>query len=137
MYLYLFLFLKKFLDTLQYMEFPGQGSDSICGYDLSCSCSNAGSLTLCARQGIKPVSQCSQDSTDPIVPQQGTYLFIYLFIFVCVFSGLYLWHMEVPRLGVKLEPATAIGTPDPSHVCDLHHSSWQHQILKPLRKARD
>ena len=25
--------------------------------------------------------------------------------------------------------------PDPSHICDLHHSSWQHQILSPLREA--
>ena len=24
-----------------------------------------------------------------------------------------------------------------SHVCDLHHSSWQHRILNPLREARD
>ena len=27
--------------------------------------------------------------------------------------------------------------PDPSHVCNLHHSSQQHQILNPLREARD
>ena len=27
--------------------------------------------------------------------------------------------------------------PDPSHVCDLHHSSWQCQILNPLSEARD
>jgi len=27
--------------------------------------------------------------------------------------------------------------PDLSHICDLHHSSWQRQILKPLSKARD
>ena len=42
--------------------------------------------------------------------------------------GLRLWHMEVPRLGVQLERqlpayATAIATPDLSHVCNLHHSS--------------
>ena len=50
--------------------------------------------------------------------------------------------MEVPRLGVKLElqlltytPATA--TPDPSHVCDLHHSSRQRWILNLLSEARD
>ena len=35
--------------------------------------------------------------------------------------------MEVPRLGVESElqlPAytTATATPDPSHVCNLHHS---------------
>ena len=50
--------------------------------------------------------------------------------------------MEVPRLGVELElqlPAytTAIATPDPSGVYDLHHSSWQRQILNPLSEAWD
>ena len=42
------------------------------------------------------------------------------------------------RIGVtaaSLYPATA--TPDPSHVFDLQHSSWQHQIINPLSKARD
>ena len=50
--------------------------------------------------------------------------------------------MEIPRLVVQLElqpPAytTAIATWEPSHVCDLHHSSQQHEILNPLNKARD
>ena len=50
--------------------------------------------------------------------------------------------MEVPRLGVKSELqllayATATETWDPSYVCDLHHSSQQHQILNPLCKTRD
>ena len=50
--------------------------------------------------------------------------------------------MEVPRLGVQSElqlPAytTATATPDTSRVCDLHHSSRQHQILNLLIKARD
>ena len=50
--------------------------------------------------------------------------------------------MEVPRLGVDLEPqlqiySTATATPDPIHTCDLHHSSWQHQVLSPLSEARD
>ena len=51
-------------------------------------------------------------------------------------------HMEVLRLGVELEvqpPAytTATATWDLSHVCDLHHSSWQRQILNPLSEVRD
>ena len=56
-------------------------------------------------------------------------------IFFCLFvSGPYPGHIEVPRLGVKLElqlPAytTARATRDPSHACSLHHSSWQCQIL--------
>ena len=50
--------------------------------------------------------------------------------------------MDVPRQGVKLElqlPAytTATATQDPSHVCDIHHSSQQRQILNPLSNARD
>ena len=54
----------------------------------------------------------------------------------------HLWHMEVPRLGVQLElqvPAytTAIAMPDPNLICDLHHSSWQRQILNTLRDTRD
>ena len=45
-------------------------------------------------------------------------------------------HMEVPRPGVKLEMqwlayATATATPEPSCVCDLHHSSWQRWIFNP------
>ena len=50
--------------------------------------------------------------------------------------------MEVPRLGVKLElqlPAytTATAMWDPSHICDLYHSSRQRGILNPLSQARD
>ena len=46
------------------------------------------------------------------------------FLFL-VFLGPYPWHMEVPRLGVKLElqlPAytTATAMSDRSHVCNLH-----------------
>ena len=50
--------------------------------------------------------------------------------------------MEVPRLGVESEPelltyTPATATPDPSHICDLHHSSQQRWILNPLSEARD
>ena len=50
--------------------------------------------------------------------------------------------MEVPRLGAELELqllayTTATATPDPRHVCDLHHILWQHWILNPLIKARN
>ena len=60
------------------------------------------------------------------------------FFFFFVFS----WHTEVPRLGVELKLqlptyTTATATPDPSHVCNLHHSSWQCRILSPLSKARN
>ena len=50
--------------------------------------------------------------------------------------------MEVPSLEIKSELqllayATITATWDPSHVCNPHHSSWQHWILNPLGKARD
>ena len=47
---------------------------------------------------------------------------------------------EVPRLGDESElqlPDDTTATPDLSCVGDLHHSSWQCQILNPLIKARD
>ena len=55
--------------------------------------------------------------------------------------GPHLWDMEGPRLGVESElqlPAYATDTvPDPSPISDLHHSSWQHQVLNRLSKAKD
>ena len=64
------------------------------------------------------------------------------FFFFLGLLGPPLWHMEIPRMGVKSElqlPAytTAPATPDPSHACNLHHSSLQHRILNPLNEARD
>ena len=72
----------------------------------------------------------------------GFLLNILLFIYLFVFLGLHLWHMEGSRLGVKWElqllaSASAIATPDQSHICDLHHSSWQHWVLNLLSKAGD
>ena len=68
-------------------------------------------------------------------------------IFSCIlfyffFLGLHLQHTKVPRLGVisqlqLLAYTTATATPDPSHVCDPHHSLWQCWILNPLSDARD
>jgi len=61
----------------------------------------------------------------------STFVFIYLFSFF----GPHPEHMGVPRLGVQSELqlpayATAIATTqDLSHICNLHHSSWQCQIL--------
>ena len=63
-------------------------------------------------------------------------------LFIFCFLGPHLQHMKVPRLGVKLElqlPAysTATATWNLSHVFNLHHSSRQCRILKPLSEARD
>ena len=58
------------------------------------------------------------------------------------FLGLPLWRMEFPRLGVEseLQPltyTTATAMSDSSCICNLRHSSLQHQILNPLNEARD
>ena len=50
---------------------------------------------------------------------------------------MHLWHREVPGLGSN-QPAAAIlchslSNTDLSHICDLHCSLWQHQVLNPLR----
>ena len=63
------------------------------------------------------------------------------FFFVFSFLRPHLRHMQVSRLGVKLElqlPAhtTATATWGLSCVCDLHYSSWQRWILNPPSKAR-
>ena len=59
-----------------------------------------------------------------------------------VLLGLHLRFMEVPRLGVTSElqllaSTTDTATQDLSHICDLHHSSQQHQILNPLSEVMD
>ena len=71
-----------------------------------------------------------------------THIYIYIYFFFFAILGPHPWHMDVPRLGVysELQPlayARATATWDPSHVCNLHHSSWQRRILNPLSKARD
>ena len=59
-----------FFDCPAAMDFQGQASDLNRTYDLSHNCGNAGSLTHCARLGIEPVSQSSQDAANPVTPRQ-------------------------------------------------------------------
>ena len=72
---------------------------------------------------------------------QSFCLFLKLFYFI-LFLGLHPRQMEVPRLEVELELqvliyTTATATLGLSLVCDVHHSTSQHQILNPLSRARD
>ena len=62
-------------------------------------------------------------------------------VMIC-FLELHLWHMEVARLGGQSELqllayTTATARLDPRHICDLHHSPGQCQILNPLSEGRD
>ena len=70
---------------------------------------------------------------------------LFFFFCLCLFSIPPLlppWHIEVPRLEVKLELqppvyTTATAMPDPSHICGLYCSLCQCRILNPLNEARD
>ena len=49
------------------------------------------------------------------------------------------WHVEVPSLEDELELqllAYTTATPDLSHLCKLHYSSWQHWILTHWARPR-
>ena len=72
----------------------------------------------------------------------GLALSILFYFCLFCFLELHLWHMDIPRRGVKLELQlltydTATALQDLSRVCDPHHSSRQHRIPNPLSKARD
>ena len=65
-------------------------------------------------------------------------LFFFCFFVFCF------WQRVAPEAygssqarGLEQLPATATATWDLSHICDLHHSSWQPLILNPLSQARD
>ena len=88
-------------------------------------------------------NKCNYHSLSRIILLKHTSSYGFLTcLFVFYFLGPHPWHMEVPRLAVQSElqlPAytTAIATSDLGCVCDLHHSSWQCQILNPLSEARN
>ena len=66
--------------------------------------------------------------------------FIYLFIFCFFFRATPKAYGSFQTRGQIRATAAClhhITIQDPSHVCNLHHSSQQRQILNPLREARD
>ena len=70
-------------------------------------------------------------------------LWVFFFFFAFLpFSWAALAAYGGSQAGVESEPqslayARATATLDLSLVCDLHHSSWQRQILNPLSKVGD
>ena len=87
---------------------------------------------------------CKQQITDwTFCYSRTTFQFLWCLCFSFLWSHLWhMEHMEIPRLGVKLEPqlpayTTATAMPNQSYICNLCCSLWQHQILNPLSEARD
>jgi len=72
--------------------------------------------------------------------QLGKALFIYFIIIIIIIFGLCLFRVA-PMVYGSSQARGRIGAvaamPDPSHVCDLHHSSRQCRILNPLSEAKD
>ena len=144
------------------MDFSGQESYWSCSCNLRCSCGNArcfnplcsaGDQTYILELQRCPQSHCSTTGTPDLCQQNHFYslllvvsllCFYYVptFFFFFFFWEPYLWHMEVPRLGVISElqlPAYTTATIkwDPSGVYDLYHRSQQCRICNPLSGAID
>ena len=67
-------------------------------------------------------------------------LFMTVSFYLCLFRAATRAHGGSQAQGrivaaVTVLTATASATPDPSCVCDLHHTSRQRQILNPLSEA--
>ena len=78
--------------------------------------------------------------------QENFIFFLFIYLFVCLF--IYLFFRAAPMAyggsqargwlrAAAAAYATGTAMPDPSHICHLHYSSQQRQILNPLSKARD
>ena len=68
------------------------------------------------------------------------YYYYYYYYFVFSRAAHVAYESSQARGLIGAQPpayARATATWDPSHVFDLHHSSWQHRILNPLSKVRD
>ena len=68
------------------MEFPGQGPDPNLIRNLAATAAVLNPLTLSAGPGIKPASWHCRDTShpNPVVPQWGTPIYIYIYIIVLV-----------------------------------------------------
>ena len=85
----------------------------------------------------------NKESRQPGIPPNSSVEFYFLFLFIFIYLFLsFCPSRAAPTAYGGLElllPAYARATamPDPSRVCNLHHSSWHRWTLNPLSKARD
>ena len=94
--------------------------------------------------GVVEKSECVGTGTPPL---WGPISFLFIkglttrkaFVFFLSFYGrtLSIWRLSVQSELQLPACTTATATPDPSRVCNLYYSSWQHRILNPLSKARN
>ena len=79
-------------------------------------------------RSFNPLCQVGDQTCTSAVTWAAAVRFFFFFFFFFLFRP-YLWHMEVPRLGIKLEFCSCSCLPTPQ--------SQQHRILNPLNEARD
>ena len=87
-----------FLAALWPMMFLGQGSDLSCSFDLRCSSGNARSFNPPCQVEDWTCVQVLQRHHQSHRGNSKAKFFVCLFVFF--FLQMYLWHMQVPRLGV-------------------------------------
>ena len=105
-----------------------------------CHCSGSGCCCVVSSIPGQATSACHSCSTPQKITHKllaGKFFFFYFF-----FQGLTCKYMQVPWLGFESElqlPASITATTmlDLSCVCDLYHSSGQHQIHDPVSESRD
>ena len=77
---------------------------------------------------------------EPLLYCQQCYYQVFSLSFFLL-SGLHLWHLEVPRLGLN-QSSSCLPKPQPeqrdlSCICDPCSSSWQFGVLNPWIEATD
>ena len=94
-------------------------------------------LALIVLQGLPHVLQQWRLGAGPTTSTTWTHLvFVFVFVFPFFKTELTAYGGSQARGPIRatlLAYTTATATWDPSRVCNLHHGSWQCQILNPLR----
>ena len=143
-------FLPSWSITRHWMQFPELNSRNLLFIHYKCNSlhlliPNSQSIplpTLLLGNHKSVVCVCESISLLYMVHlRHGIRFFKFIYVFFA-FCGCVCHIWKFPRLGVESELqllayATATATQDLSHVCNLHHSSQQYQILNPLSEARD
>ena len=74
---------------------------------------------------------------EPIIQIQGFIFVLCLFLLFRAVPMAYGSFQASGQIKSTAAYATATAMQVPSHVCELHHSSWQHQIPDLLSETRD
>ena len=91
----------------------------------------------CSHQGYMMVINWLWGSQTKVERWPAKILFTFSFLFRAAPAAYRAFQARGGIRAAAASLATATAMQDPSHICDLHHSSWQCWILNPLSKVRD